>query len=124
MILLKGKKIAVVGVSNNEKKFGHKIFRDLLKNNLDVKAVGSKGGVIFGEKIYSKLNEIKEKIDIVVTVVPPMATEKIVEECIELGIKEIWMQPGSESQRAIEMAKNGGIKVTSHLCIMVQSGIW
>lgn len=124
MILLKGKKIAVVGVSNNEEKFGHKIFRDLFKNGLDVKAVGSKGGVIFGEKIYSNLNEIEEKIDIVVTVVPPSATEEIVQECLRLGIKEIWMQPGSESQRAIEIAKNGGIKVTHNSCIMVQSGIW
>jgi len=124
MFSLKEKKIVVVGVSHNEEKFGHKIFRDLLKNDLDVKAVGRRGGSIFGEKIYSNLKEINEKIDIVITVVPPAVTEQIVQECIELGIKEIWMQPGSESQIAIETAENRGIKVIFNSCIMVQSGIW
>lgn len=123
-MFLKGKKIAVVGVSEDEKKFGHKIFKDLLKHKLDVKAVGREETTLFGEKVYSSLREINESIDIVVTVVPPSVTEKIVEECIELSIKEIWMQPGSSSEIAIRKAKNNGIKVTSNLCIMVEGGIW
>lgn len=123
-MFLKGKKIAVVGVSKNEKKFGYKIFKDLLKQGLDVKAVGKEETTLFGEKVYSSLKEINDKIDLVVTVVPPSVTEKIVEECIELGTKAIWMQPGSSSEKAVVKAKNNGIKVTSNLCIMVESGIW
>lgn len=124
MISLKGKKIAVVGVSKNQEKFGYKIFRDLLKNGFNIKAIGREGGTILGERIYSSLNEIEGKLDIVITVVPPAVTEKIVEEAIELGINEIWMQPGSESKVAIEKAESRGIKTTSNRCIMIESGIW
>gem|GEM_PF-7004819 len=68
-----------------------------------------------------KISEIPEKPDIVVTVVPPKVTENIVDECKTLGINEIWMQPGSESEEAIKKAENFGIKVTYNACIMLET---
>ena len=62
--------------------------------------------------------------DIVITVVPSGVTEKVVEDANELGVKEIWMQPGSESQNAIMKAKEYGIKVTHNACIMINAKIW
>jgi len=64
------------------------------------------------------------KIDLVITVVPARVTERVVDECKELGIKEIWMQPGSESNAAIDKAKEYGISVVSNACFMVEEGIW
>ena len=34
-------------------------------------------------------------------VVPPAVTEAAVAECVRLGIKQIWMQPGAESEAAV-----------------------
>lgn len=123
----KNKIIAIVGVSNNEEKYGFKIFKDLVKNNYNVYGVNPKGGEILNRKIYKNLKELKEEvknIDIVMMVVPPEISEKIVDVCNELNVKEIWFQPGSESEKAIEKAKNYRIKVTANACFMVENRIW
>lgn len=121
---IKDKVIAVVGVSNKLEKFGYKIFRDLLAGGLKVYGVHILVKEVLGQKIFQSLKEIRVIPDIVITVVPPLATDKIVEECRLLGIKEIWMQPGSESQSAIDKAKSYGITITHHACFMVEKGIW
>ncbi len=118
---LKNKIIAVVGVSRDEKKYGFKVFKDLIGKGLNVYGVNPQADFILGRKIYNRLSEIPEKIDLVITVVPPKVTEEIVGQCRQLGVKEIWMQPGSESERAVEMGKEFGIRVISNACIMVNS---
>ncbi len=121
---IKKKTIVVVGVSHKEDKFGFKIFKDLLKNGFNVMGVNPTDGEILGEKIYRNLKEIDSPIDLVITVVPSLVTERVVDECKELGIKEIWMQPGSESDLAIEKAEKYGISVVANACFMVEEGIW
>lgn len=117
------KSIAVVGVSDDASKYGHKIFRDLLKAGYPVKGVNPKGGFVLGNNLHKELADIEDKPDLVITVVPPAATEGVVEACNKLGIKTIWMQPGSESAAAIEKAAAYGIKTIS-ACFMVQKGVW
>ncbi len=124
MKTLREKNIAVIGVSNNAEKYGHKIFRDLLHEKYAVAGVNPAGGVVVGQKIFRKLADVAPKPDIVITVVPHSVTEQVVEQCRELGIPEIWMQPGSESEAAIGKAKEYGITVTHHACIMIQNGVW
>ena len=62
--------------------------------------------------------------DLVITVVPAQVTERIVQECKEMGVREIWMQPGSESETAVKKAKEYGIEVTYNACFMVKHNIW
>jgi predicted CoA-binding protein len=121
---LKSKRIAVVGVSDNPEKYGYRIFQDFLRSGYSVEGVNPKGGELIGRKIFKNLKEIENKPDIVVTVVPPAVTEKVVEECHAQGINEIWMQPGSESTAAIDKAKGYGMAVTYNACIMMQNDIW
>jgi predicted CoA-binding protein len=118
------KLIAVVGVSENTDKFGYKIFTDLLGAGFKATAVGVKGGSVAGQTVYKSLKDLPSKPDIVLTVVPPVGTEKTIDDAIELGIKEVWMQPGSISDTAVKKAKAAGMKVTDHACFMVAQGIW
>ena len=121
---IREKEIAVVGVSEREEKFGFRIFRDLMKSGFNVQGINPRDGEVLGKKIYKSLKELEKIPDLVITVVQAQVTERIVEECYELGIKEIWMQPGSESKNAIEKARAYGIMVTYNTCFMVHSGIW
>ena len=86
---MKDKIIAVVGVNDNPEKFGYKIFFDLRDEQYQVFAVGVRGGEVNGAKIYKTLAELPQKPDLVITVVPPIGTDKIVNDCINLQIKEI-----------------------------------
>jgi uncharacterized protein len=119
----KEKIIAIVGVSESPGKYGYKIFNDLLKEGYNIFGINPKGNNILGQTIYPNLSELPYKPDLVITVVPPAITEIIIEECKSMGIKTIWMQPGSESQEAINKAKGYGID-TIQACFMVMNGIW
>lgn len=121
---LKRKKIAIVGVSENPSKYGNRIFSDLIRTGYSIYGTNARGGKVFGREIYKCLDALPSNPDLVVTVVPPVVTSTIVDDCVRLKIKEIWMQPGSQSDQAIKKAENAGIKVVSNACIMVAEGIW
>lgn len=120
----KDKLIALVGVSANKSKMGYKMFEDLLQNGFNVKGVNPKNGVILGQRIYRNLSELEDKPDIVVVVVKPEITEKIIDDVNNAGIKKIWMQPGSESENAIKKALNYGMEVIYGKCFMSENGLW
>jgi predicted CoA-binding protein len=120
----KNKLIAVVGVSENPGKFGYQIFTDLLSAGFKVVAVGLRGGEVAGKTVYKKLKDLSAKPDMILTVIPPISTEQAVNDAITLGIKEVWMQPGSTSEPAVKKAEAAGMKVTDRVCFMVAHGVW
>jgi predicted CoA-binding protein len=111
---------AVVGVSSNPAKYGHQVYLDLKEAGYVVYAVNPNIDEVLGDRCYHSLNELPEMPDVVDTVVPPAVTEQIVEECKELGIARVWMQPGSESEQAINFCVENNIKVVHDMCVMVK----
>ena len=124
MQIEQGKVICVAGVSNKPEKFGYRIFVDLLKAGFKVQGINPADGEVAGQKIYRSLRDLPGKPNLLITVVPHQVTERLVEEAHGLGIKELWMQPGSESELAIQKAKDHGMAVTHNACFMVEMGIW
>ncbi|OYT44619.1 CoA-binding protein [Candidatus Bathyarchaeota archaeon ex4484_40] len=112
--------IAVVGASRNPEKYGHKVYRDLKEAGYRVYPVNPNASEILGDKCYPNLESLPERPDVVTVVVPPRVTEKIVKACKDLGIWRVWMQPGSESEKAITFCRENGIKVIHGVCIMIQ----
>ena len=115
---------AVVGVSQDARKYGHRVFLALLESGYRVAGVNPRGGVVAGQTVYRSLADLPEKPQVVVTVVPPAVTEHVVPTCADLGIERIWMQPGSESDAAIAAARAHGITVVAHDCAMVRRKQW
>ncbi len=111
---------AVVGVSSNIEKYGYKVFNDLLTGGYQVFGVNPKGGEVAGQKLYASLGDLPEPVDCLVLVTQPEVSEKLVQEAIDLGIKKIWFQPGSESETALELCRSAQIESISNACIMVQ----
>lgn len=112
---------AVVGVSRNPEKYGHRVWASLRKAGYQAYAVNPNSSTIDEEKCYASLSGLPEKPDVVDLVVPPKVSERIVKECKKLGIKKVWMQPGSESEEAIGFCKKNGIEVLSKVCVMMES---
>ncbi|MGA9347601.1 MAG: CoA-binding protein [Anaerolineae bacterium] len=115
---------AVVGVSLNPEKFGHRVFRNLRAAGYIVYGVNPGGGEIEGQRLYSSLADLPEKPVVVDIVVPPKVTEEIVRQCAELGLGRVWMQPGSESEEAIRFCQEKGIKVVHGACAMIRKREW
>jgi predicted CoA-binding protein len=118
--LIKQNIFAVIGVSRNPEKYGHQVYKDLKEGGYVVYAVNPNIDEVLGDRCYHSLSELPEKPDVVDIVVPPKVTEKIVEECKELGIERVWMQPGSESDKAINFCTRNRIKVVHDVCVMVK----
>jgi predicted CoA-binding protein len=114
--LKKGNIIALVGASRKPEKWGCKLFRQLRKEGFSVFPVNPNETQIDGEQCFPDISSLPEKPDVIITVVRPEVTEKVVKECKRLGIGRVWMQPGSESGKAVSFCRKSGIKVMQKAC--------
>lgn len=116
---------AIIGASNNKEKFGYKVTLSLKELGFKVIPINPKEKEILGLKTYSSItNAVNDdnEIDEVVFVVPPKITENIIKEVNDLDILKVWMQPGSESKKAIDYCREKNIEVTYNSCIMINKG--
>ena len=111
---------AVVGASNNEEKYGYKVFKDLLEWWYKVIPINPNEKEILGIKVSPTLSATEKKIDVVIFVTAPAVTQKILEEVKSLGIKNVRMQPWAESNVAIDFCKKNNIDCIHDACIMIQ----
>jgi predicted CoA-binding protein len=115
---------AVVGVSQDRSKFGNRIYRDLRDAGYVVYPIHPKGGELEGAKVYPTLADLPATPEVVDLVVPPAVTEQVVKEAHQLGLSRIWMQPGAESQAAIDYCHTHAIEVVYDACAMVWKRRW
>jgi len=111
---------AVVGASRDPEKYGHQVFKDLRNAGYNVYCVNPNAGEVLGDVCYSNLVTLPVRPDVVDVVVPPKITEQVVKTCEELGIRKVWMQPGSESEEAIDFCRKNGIAVVHGVCVMIE----
>ena len=113
------KTIAVIGVSRNSRKFGRAIYRDLKAKGYRVFPVNPNAYRVDDDVCYPDVEAIPEPVDSVVLVVPPNEAEKVVQSMAKNGIHRVWMQPGSESYKAIAFCRENDIQVISGECILM-----
>lgn len=111
---------AVVGASRDPEKYGYQVYRDLKSAGYEVYPVNPNAQEILGDKCYPSLEKLPVKPDVVDIVVPAKVTEHAVETCKKLGITKVWMQPGSESQKAIKFCEENSIDVVHGICVMIE----
>jgi predicted CoA-binding protein len=111
--------IAVVGLSPKPDRPSNLVGRYLINAGYTVIPVNPGQTEILGEKCYSNLSEIKEKIDIVDIFRRSEDVEPIVEEAIAVGAKVIWMQLGIENEEAAVRAREAGLAVIMDRCIKI-----
>jgi uncharacterized protein len=123
--LIKGfldqKTFAVCGSFRNESKYAYKIFKDLIRHGYKVFPVNPAASKVEGRQCYKSIKDIPAKVDVVNIITPPVVTEAILEECLEKGIKKIWLQPGAESRKAIDFCRDNNIKVVHDVCVMLEA---
>ena len=113
-------RVAVVGASQDRSKYGNKVLRAYLQNDIEAVPVNPTAKEVEGLVAYADLASVPGTISAVSIITPPPVTEKVVQNAIDLGIKHIWMQPGAESRRAIQMAEAAGVNViASGPCVLV-----
>ncbi|NLL71418.1 MAG: CoA-binding protein [Epulopiscium sp.] len=116
--LLEKKVWAVVGATTDTEKYGYRIYKELKDAGYTVYPVSPKYTEIDGDLVYPTLSDLPQKPEVVDFVVNPKIGMNVVKECAELGIKNIWLQPGTVSDEILEYAKNNDIHAVQ-ACVLV-----
>ncbi|HLA07137.1 MAG TPA: CoA-binding protein [Anaerolineales bacterium] len=122
------KKIAVVGVSDKRDTGCNLNYTKFKENGYQVYAVNPRMTQFNGDPCFADLKSLPEKPDAVFILANPKVTDEMVRQCVELGIKHVWMhcmmgtKPGlaagmtSVSREAVELCKANGIAVIPGSC--------
>jgi predicted CoA-binding protein len=122
------KKIAVVGVSDKRETGCNANYQRFKSAGYVVYAINPRLSTFDGDPCYPDLKSTPERPDAVFILASPKVTEQIVQQCVELGVKHVWMhcmmgvKPGlvpnmtSVSQDAVKMCRENGIAVIPGSC--------
>jgi len=115
--------VAVVGANDDPGKYGGRIYRDLKAKGFTVYAVNPNRDTVDGDIAYDSLADVPEAPTIVNFVVPPPRTLRILGQCKDLGLLNVWVQPGAESEEVIDYLEVEGFNYLVNTCIMVRSRV-
>jgi predicted CoA-binding protein len=115
------KRVAVTGVSREPKGHGaNVVYKRLLERGYEVYAVNPNADEVEGDRCYHDLRAIPGGVETVVIGTRPEFAEQTMHECVELGIKHVWMHrgpgAGSVSKTAAEYGREQGIAVIDGGC--------
>jgi len=116
-------RIAVAGVSRDEKQTANAIYRHLRKHGYDVVPVNPSAKELEGDRAYPSVTAIPEPPDGVLIVTHPEAAPAVARDCVEAGVPRVWMHrsfgEGSVSDEATAICRDAGIAVLDGGCPMM-----
>ena len=115
----KSNSIALIGSSNDPRKYGNKILLDLTKKGYTVYPVNKKEKEIEGLKAYKNIEALEEIPSIINFVIPPDEGLVVTRDLVEKGYDNFWYQPGAESDDISEFLKINKKNYIDDKCIMV-----
>jgi len=104
-LLQRVKTIAVVGFSPKPGRPSHNIARQMQRFGFRIVPVRPGISEGLGEKAYPDLVSVPEPIDLVNVFRSGEHVPEVVDQCLRLGIKNIWMQEGAEHEESAERAR-------------------
>jgi uncharacterized protein len=112
--------IAVIGLSEVPSKPSHYVSEYMQQHDYKIYPINPSIQSVLGEKCYASLADLPIKPDIVNVFRLPKFIPAIVDEMLQLGLPNLWVQQGIINLEAAARAEAGGIHVVMDRCIMVQ----
>ena len=97
--------VAVIGASNDRRKFGNRAVRAYLAEGYTVVPINPHESEVEGLRAYASVLDVPGSIDMASFYVPPEVGERVIDEIARKRIPEVWLNPGAESDRLIERAR-------------------
>ncbi len=123
---LKGRRIAVTGVSRDGNLPANAIFRRLRDCGYEVVPVNPKTAEVEGAVCYPDLSSVPGTLDAVMVASPPASARDVVRGCAERGVRRVWFHrsvgDGSVSEEAVRECRSLGIEPIVGGCPMMFCG--
>ena len=108
------KRLAVIGVSRNEKEWSRAVFRALKERGYDVVPINPGAKEIDGVPCYAKVAEVAPAVDGAVVLLAAAGSATALRECAAAGLKRVWLRndtPGAE-----DLCRQQGVTLVSGFC--------
>ena len=116
------KVVAVIGASQDPRKFGNKAVRAFRYRGYEVVPVNpicaAANDTIEGLATYASVLDVPGAVDLATLYVPPEVGERVVPEIAQKHIRELWVNPGAESAALLERATELGLHLTLQCSIV------
>jgi len=92
-VLFEPRSVAVIGASQTPHKAGNDVIKNILANEFGGKLylVNPKGGEILGHRVYPSIQDLPDRIDLAIIILPATATPQAIRDCAAKGAKAIVM---------------------------------
>jgi predicted CoA-binding protein len=114
------RRLAVVGVSRDAADFSRAIFRAFTDRGYDAHPVNPAGGEVDGHSCARRIGDVQPPVEAALLLTPPTATDEVVRDCAESGVRQVWMHRGAGrgavSQDAVAFCRERGIDVVDGAC--------
>tara|TARA_A100001037_G_C14889291_1_gene517621 strand:+ start:332 stop:700 length:369 start_codon:yes stop_codon:yes gene_type:complete len=115
-------RVVVLGASRNRAKFGNKAVRAYRQTGHEVIPINPLAQEIEGCPCYPSIDVVPGAVDIVSVYLPPERLLEGLPAIARKGCRELWVNPGAESEAVIEKAERLGLNVIQ-ACSLVGLGL-
>lgn len=123
-LLKTSRTIAVVGLSSKPWRPSYGVAEYMQRCGYRIIPVNPREQEVLGEKAYSSLEEIPERVDIVNVFRRSEFVPEIVEAAIQVGARAVWLQEGIVHEQAAERARQAGLIVIQDRCLLKEHRRW
>ena len=113
--------VAIIGASNDRRKFGNKAVRAFLKQGYTVYPVNLNESEIEGLPAFASIREVPVRPHMVSLYLPPPKVLEVLPDIAAKGCEELWLNPGTESDDVLAEAGRLGLNVIQ-ACSIVAVG--
>lgn len=117
-VMLDKKIWAVIGANQDPEKFGNKIYHKLKARGYEVYPVNPMYDSIDGDKCYKDLSSLPVVPEVIDMVVSPKRGRAFIDEAAKLGIRYIWLQPGTHDEELLKQINGLGLQ-SVQACVLV-----
>ena len=100
------KVVAVIGASSDPRKFGNRAVRAFRRQGYTVVPINPNRTQVEGLQAYASVLDVPGAIDIATFYVPPDVGAKVIQDVAKKEIPEVWLNPGSESEQLVRLARS------------------
>lgn len=97
---------AVAGASNNPQKYGSRVYQMLKSEGVEVYPINPNRKTVHGDVTFPSIDKAPKKIDVLSIVTPPHVSFEIVTKAIEMGVPNIWLQPGAQDNEVVKLLES------------------
>jgi len=112
------KTIAIIGASNDPRKYGNKAVRACLRQGYTVYPVNLNEEGIEGLPAFRSVRDVPARPQLVSVYLPPALALRVLPDIAAKGCDELWLNPGTESEEVLAEAERLGLNVIQACSIL------